>query len=98
MKLVGNQVPYGAPRGEYHGRDAERPAQTLTSQMATLAVWSETGSRNNAVRVTTEEAAALQSYPPGFEFVGTKGKVGLQIGNAVPPFVADAVLSHLWSE
>ena len=47
----------------------------------------------NAIRVTAEEAAALQSYPPGFVFAGSKGKQYLQIGNAVPPLMAAAILS-----
>ncbi|MDL5351121.1 DNA cytosine methyltransferase [Microbacterium sp. zg-YB36] len=49
------------------------------------------------VRVTIEEAAALQSYPADFKFAGTKGSIGLQIGNAVPPLLAKAILEELWS-
>jgi len=59
-----------------------------------------------AERVTIAEAAALQSYPPGFvwdaEVVDprtgklkpiTKTKTFLQIGNAVPPLLAEAVIA-----
>ena len=49
-------------------------------------------------RITVAEAATLQSYPPGFVFAGNKGKQGLQIGNAVPPLLAQRVLEHLWKE
>lgn len=45
-----------------------------------------------ATRVTVAEAAALQSYPPGFTFAGTKTKQFLQVGNAVPPLLAEAIL------
>lgn len=58
-----------------------------------------------AERVTIAEAAALQSYPPSFvwdaEVVDprtkklkpiTKTKTFLQIGNAVPPLLAEAIL------
>lgn len=48
---------------------------------------------STSTRVTIEEAAALQSYPPGFTFAGTKTKQFLQVGNAVPPLLARAVLS-----
>jgi DNA (cytosine-5)-methyltransferase 1 len=50
-----------------------------------------------AERVTVAEAAALQSYPPGFEFAGTKTKQFLQIGNAVPPLLAEAILREVTS-
>jgi DNA (cytosine-5)-methyltransferase 1 len=56
------------------------------------------GPRQNAagsVRVTVEEAAALQSYPAGFVFCGKTGKQYLQVGNAVPPLLAEAVLRTL---
>lgn len=43
-------------------------------------------------RITVAEAAALQSYPPGFTFAGTKTKQFLQVGNAVPPLLAEAIL------
>lgn len=39
-----------------------------------------------------EEAAVLQSYPRDFPFSGSVQKKMLQIGNAVPPTVAEAVL------
>jgi DNA (cytosine-5)-methyltransferase 1 len=59
-------------------------------------VWED--EMGNGVKVTTEEGAALQSYPPGFVFAGNKGKQCLQIGNAVPPLLAQHVLEHLWKE
>lgn len=37
------------------------------------------------------EAALLQSFPESFMFCGTKINVGIQIGNAVPPLLAQAL-------
>lgn len=41
--------------------------------------------------ITHREAAELQTFPPGFEFEGTKIQVARQIGNAVPPVLAAAI-------
>lgn len=45
-----------------------------------------------SVNVSESEAGVLQSYPEGFKFKGSKHMQQLQIGNAVPPKVARAVL------
>lgn len=68
-----------------------------------------TKSRNDGLQVTIEEAATLQSYPADFRwdatFVNERGReqqitktnTFLQIGNAVPPGLAEAVLREVLS-
>lgn len=46
----------------------------------------------NTVNISSEEGAVLMSYPGDFPFQGSKTVIDLQIGNAVPPKVAEAVL------
>ena len=41
--------------------------------------------------LTPREAARLQGFPDDFEFVGTRHDVRTQIGNAVPPPLAEAI-------
>lgn len=44
-----------------------------------------------AVRLTVEQLAILQDFPPGFSFHGNATSQHRQVGNAVPPRLAEAV-------
>ena len=76
----------------------DRPAYTVTGGGTETGGAEVFGRRareamgNPERRVTVAEAAALQSYPPGFVFCGSKTKQFLQIWNAVPPLLAEAIL------
>jgi DNA (cytosine-5)-methyltransferase 1 len=45
-----------------------------------------------SVRVSVEEAGVLQSFPVNYPWKGTKTSQYLQVGNAIPPLMALAIL------
>ncbi|MDJ0379643.1 DNA cytosine methyltransferase [Streptomyces sp. G-G2] len=45
--------------------------------------------------ITHREAALLQTFPDTFLWCGTKIQIAKQIGNAVPPMLAEAIATHL---
>ncbi len=48
-----------------------------------------------ARRITVEEAALLQSFPPGLQVAGRRSSRYRQVGNAVPPLLAQAIGTQL---
>lgn len=45
--------------------------------------------------ITHREAARLQGFPDEFNFCGSRIEAGIQIGNAVPPPLAEAIARHV---
>lgn len=76
-----------------------RPSTTIVGSFKPEIVaapgYRTTVSRQNApdsVRVSVQEAGVLQSFPADYDWQGAKTKQYLQVGNAVPPLLAEAVL------
>lgn len=107
VKWVINQVPEGGnhkdlPEGVGTSRKFNEAWTRYHSQKPSKTI--DTGHRNhfhykwNRVP-TVRENARLQSFPDRFRFLGTKTQQNRQVGNAVPPLlaqvIADKMLDHL---
>ena len=76
---------------------ADAPATTVAADpRITAREHHRHGEQNStSLTLTRDEAASLQSFPSDFEWRGSKTKQFLQIGNAVPPLMAEAILGAL---
>lgn len=76
-------------------RKLDQPAPTITAghDSGNRGFISEQG----FVPATVGTIADLQSFPVPFRFAGAKTKQFLQCGNAVPPLLAEAIMTEAWS-
>jgi DNA (cytosine-5)-methyltransferase 1 len=81
-------------RGAYARLDSEQPAMTITTQTQNPGSGRFTHYRDNRV-ITVREVARLQSFPDIFRFFGTQAIQRRHVGNAVPPFLAQAIATAL---
>lgn len=81
-----NNVGY---TGVYGVIDPNQPAPTMTGGCITYSK-GRYGHPTQARAITVREAARLQSFTDDYIFSGTRGQAALQVGNAVPPLLAQA--------
>lgn len=110
-KLISSQSVAGVGRAERSGNepavtvtqnfdrarwaDADQPSTTVQGDPRIAPRGHHDQQMLGAIRVSVQEAAVLQSFRPDYPWHGGKSAQYQQIGNAVPPLLAVAVLGHL---
>ena len=72
-------------------------AVTITTRFDTPSSGKFTHPRLNRA-ITVREAARIQSFPDTFHFTGTKSSQMKQVGNAVPPMLANAIAGAILAD
>lgn len=80
--------------GSYGRIHAREPAPTMTTRCTTPACGSFIHPTENR-GISLREAAAFQTFPPGYNWFGTYESIERQIGNAVPVWMAQALGSAM---
>ncbi len=96
----------GGDRDDAQKVELDEPAPTVTALSGAqwqLRAGHETGkfkpSRRDItepIRCTVDELAVLQSFPTGYPFQGTKTSQFRQVGNAVPPLIAQRIVEQFY--
>lgn len=79
--------------GVTHSNNYRRLSESEASHTVTSKI--DAGHPTKARRLSIREAARLQSFPDDFTFIGPRAKQALQIGNAVPPLMSQAIAEAL---
>lgn len=80
--------------GAYGRMEGNSPAYTLTTRLNTPSVGRITHPKQHRT-ITPREAARIQSFPDRYKFLGDITSLGMQIGNAVPPLLSEAIGRHI---
>ena len=76
--------------GPYGRMRADEPAPTLTTRCTTVSCGSFIHPSEDR-GITLREAALIQTFPQTYSFAGGYDSIERQIGNALPPKVAELV-------
>jgi DNA (cytosine-5)-methyltransferase 1 len=90
--------PYDAGKfpNKWRKMEADKPSRTLMAHLGKDSYSHIHYDCQQARTISVREAARLQSFPDGFVFAGTMNPAFRQIGNAVPPLMAQAIAIEIF--
>ncbi len=94
LRLACHEGGYGGHTDVYGRMALGAPAPTLTGRCHSISN-GRYGHPTQDRAISLREAAALQTFPDGYEFFGSNKRIALQIGNAVPVRLAEELGKHI---
>jgi site-specific DNA-cytosine methylase len=100
--LAGIKAKRERMKGKGHGFGAQfidpsKPCYTIPARYWKDGYDALVGGPDRARRLTLEELKAIQTFPPSFQFCGTFKEQVIQIGNAVPYKLSEAMADYVMS-